>query len=103
MSNVQRFNQISNWVASEIVQQTVLKERVSLLEFFIRVAEESFAMQNFCTTLQIITGLQQSAIWRLKETWPLVNKNLKKVLRGSVFWGTRCSWLFRPSTSVRTR
>jgi hypothetical protein len=103
MSNVQRFNQISNWVASEIVQQTVLKERVGLLEFFIRVAEESFAMQNFCTTLQIITGLQQSAIWRLKDTWPLLNKNMKKVLRGRGFVEMLLMPIIRPLTSARTR
>lgn len=53
MANVQRFNQISNWVASEIVQCPSLKERVALLEFFIRVADESFSMQNFCTALQV--------------------------------------------------
>lgn len=42
--------------------------------------EECYVLQNYCSTLEIISGLEQTPVWRLKEVWSNVNPKLRKSL-----------------------
>lgn len=66
---IKRFNLVSTWVATEIVKQERLKERVMALKNFIRIAQEMRQMGNFNGVMEVVAGLQNSAIYRLKRTW----------------------------------
>jgi len=76
---VTRFNQVSNWVAMEIVTTPNLKKRTAVMKRFIMIAEKSVKLNSFNTALEIIAGLNMISIQRLKKTWKgLQSKTRKK-------------------------
>jgi len=77
---VERFNSVSYWVATEIVMQTDLKTRIQVLKKFIGVAERMKAIGNFNGVMEIIGGLNQLAVQRLKETWAQMPARLMTVV-----------------------
>jgi son of sevenless-like protein len=62
------------WVASEIVSAPILKQRVAVITFFIRVCEACKELNNFNTLMEILSGLDMTAIVRLKNTWESIPK-----------------------------
>lgn len=75
---IDRFNQFSSWVSYTIVREENLKKRASLILKFIKIAKELSSMNNFNGCFEIISGLQQSSIYRLKKTWEIVKKDTKE-------------------------
>jgi len=73
---VDRFNQVSYWVSSEVVMQTDLKKRQTLLKKFITIAEQMKEIGNFNGLMEIIGGLNSMPVHRLKSSWEQVPKNL---------------------------
>jgi son of sevenless-like protein len=69
---IEQFNSISNWVASEILRESSVKQRAVLLHRFIIIAEESRALRNYNAVMAILSGLQSAPIYRLKHTWSLL-------------------------------
>ncbi|OUM63031.1 hypothetical protein PIROE2DRAFT_30473, partial [Piromyces sp. E2] len=78
---IERFNDMSQWVASEILRTSSIDLRAKLIGKFIRIAQKCYRMNNFCTLNQIIYGLQNSYVERLKRTWEKVNSNEKSVFK----------------------
>ncbi|KNC98634.1 uncharacterized protein SPPG_06316 [Spizellomyces punctatus DAOM BR117] len=77
---VNGFNQVSYWIATEICTQPELKNRVKVVEKCIKVAYHCRALNNYNTLLAIISGLNLSAVSRLKSTWEAVDpKRLKQL------------------------
>eukprot|EP01113_Clastostelium_recurvatum_P035629 TRINITY_DN4990_c1_g1_i3.p1 TRINITY_DN4990_c1_g1~~TRINITY_DN4990_c1_g1_i3.p1 ORF type:complete len:716 (-),score=200.35 TRINITY_DN4990_c1_g1_i3:36-2183(-) len=70
---VKRFNLVSTWVATEIVRTEKLKLRYKVLCKFITIAMECRKLGNFNAVMEILAGLQNAAIYRLKHTWDKVN------------------------------
>jgi len=70
----ERFNTVSYWVATEIVMQTMLKDRVNTLKKFIIVAEHLRDMNNFNGVMEIIAGINMWSVTRLKNTWEQLPK-----------------------------
>jgi len=66
---VERFNSVSYWVATEIMMQTELKQRISVLKKFIDVAQRLKEMNNFNGVMEVIGGLNMFVVTRLKGTW----------------------------------
>jgi len=66
---VERFNKISFWVVTEIVNQHRLRERVHLIKKFISIAEYCKEINNLNGVMEIIAGLNMFAVQRLKNTW----------------------------------
>ena len=78
---VSNFNDVSNWVATEIVKQPQQQHRVLIIEVatslltekkFLEIADELEKLNNFNTLLEIIGGLNSSPVSRLKRTWEKV-------------------------------
>lgn len=69
---IERFNEVSNWVASEIVKQPQLFHRVVIIEKFIEVAQELQRLHNLNGLTAVIGGLNSSPVSRLKRTWAKV-------------------------------
>ncbi|GAM23342.1 hypothetical protein SAMD00019534_065170 [Acytostelium subglobosum LB1] len=66
---IRRFNAVSVWVATEIVRTEKLKERVGVVKRFIIIAQKCREMGNFNGCMEILSGLQNSAVYRLSKTW----------------------------------
>eukprot|EP00029_Vermamoeba_vermiformis_P013366 TRINITY_DN8278_c0_g1_i1.p1 TRINITY_DN8278_c0_g1~~TRINITY_DN8278_c0_g1_i1.p1 ORF type:complete len:867 (-),score=72.67 TRINITY_DN8278_c0_g1_i1:62-2662(-) len=71
---IEWFNKMTAWVASEIVSAPILKQRVAVITFFIRVCEACKELNNFNTLMEILSGLDMTAVVRLKTTWESIPK-----------------------------
>jgi len=69
---INRFNQVSLWVASEIVQVEDLKTRAIVLNRFIFIAQKCYELNNFNAVMEILSALNCSSVHRLKQTWDLL-------------------------------
>jgi len=63
------FNKISNWVYAEILMQEDSVMRVNTLKNFILIADHARKLNNFNSMMEIIAGIGNSSIHRLKRTW----------------------------------
>eukprot|EP00026_Physarum_polycephalum_P004383 Phypoly_transcript_04401.p1 GENE.Phypoly_transcript_04401~~Phypoly_transcript_04401.p1 ORF type:complete len:543 (+),score=73.34 Phypoly_transcript_04401:306-1934(+) len=69
VSAIKKFNEISYWVAAEIVFCANSKQRVTVVKRMIQIANKCLSFNNFNTVMEIIAGLHMSSIQRLKKTW----------------------------------
>ncbi|KAF2074404.1 hypothetical protein CYY_004300 [Polysphondylium violaceum] len=72
---INRANKFSFWVASQILWQDDLANRVKVIEKFILIAKYLRDMNNFNTPLAIFTGLNTASILRLKKTFAQLSPN----------------------------
>eukprot|EP01133_Synstelium_polycarpum_P017494 gene17494-20872_t len=66
---IRRFNAVSIWVATEVVRAEKLKDRVTVVKRFILIAQKCRDMGNFNGCMEILSGLQNSSVFRLSKTW----------------------------------
>eukprot|EP01117_Protostelium_nocturnum_P007328 TRINITY_DN2622_c0_g1_i1.p1 TRINITY_DN2622_c0_g1~~TRINITY_DN2622_c0_g1_i1.p1 ORF type:complete len:1183 (-),score=324.64 TRINITY_DN2622_c0_g1_i1:2249-5797(-) len=92
---IARANKISFWVASLIVWQNKISDRVKVIEKFIKIAEHLNKMCNFNSLIAIIAGLNVSAVSRLKFTWDAVEKSATETLK-------RLQSIFDPANSNKS-
>lgn len=69
---VSRFNLLINWIVSEILLTTSLKERRDVVTRFIHIAQHCHRLQNYSTLMQIVLALTSARISGLKKTWDIV-------------------------------
>lgn len=62
------------WVATTIIEVQDERKRPSVIEFWIKVAEKLAEMNNFLGVMEMIGGLGNNAVARLKKTWKNVSK-----------------------------
>lgn len=68
LSNLaERFNQVSRWVVTCIMIAKDTKEQILLVEKFIKIAKRLYEMNNYNSLMQIMSGLNNIAIQRLKQ------------------------------------
>eukprot|EP00004_Rigifila_ramosa_P020208 TRINITY_DN5232_c0_g1_i1.p1 TRINITY_DN5232_c0_g1~~TRINITY_DN5232_c0_g1_i1.p1 ORF type:complete len:1294 (+),score=320.90 TRINITY_DN5232_c0_g1_i1:317-3883(+) len=75
---IARFNDVSSWVATEIVSQSNLKTRTRTLRRFIKIAHALKELNNLNGAMAIITGLGMTSIHRLKKTWKGLEQKWEK-------------------------
>jgi hypothetical protein len=90
---IDRYNEISNWVATLVLIADSERKRVHAIKFFISVADELFRMQNFEVSSSVIGGLQAAPVDRLRATWSSVSASrmqryeaLRTVFSGKNNW-----------------
>jgi hypothetical protein len=71
---IEQFNEMSFWIQTEIVEQSSINDRVSIIEKFIEVLAELHTLNNFQTMFEIVGGLNSASVSRLKRTWGKVSK-----------------------------
>jgi len=69
---VERFNQTSYWVSTEIVTIADQKDRANAIKKFITIAEHLRELGNYNGVMEIIGGLNSFVVSRLQNTWALV-------------------------------
>ncbi|KAI8799443.1 ras guanine nucleotide exchange factor domain-containing protein [Cladochytrium replicatum] len=65
----ERANMIRNWVALEVCSQSKVKVRRKVIEKFISIAKACRGLNDFHTSLFIVSGLMSPAVGRLRKTW----------------------------------
>ncbi|ORY08252.1 ras GEF, partial [Basidiobolus meristosporus CBS 931.73] len=80
LAQIDRFNMMSQWVATEIVTLKSVEERARVIEKLIRIAMRCYQHRNYSTLLQMVLGLQSSSISRLTKTWSKVGSHEKRML-----------------------
>lgn len=73
---IERFNHVSQWIATEICTEESQKLRITKIKRFIDIGMKCLELKNFNGVMQIVTGLSSSAVIRLKSTW--ANISLKR-------------------------
>ncbi len=61
-----RFNQISYWVATEVLTKQDRKTQVKIIKKFIKTAYICYHLGNFNSMMEILSGLNNISISRLK-------------------------------------
>ncbi len=74
MRLINSFNTTTYWVASEIVNQSRLENRVAAMVKMIEIAERCEQIHNFQTLMEILVGLSMGPVSRLTQTWEAVPK-----------------------------
>lgn len=80
LAMIHRFNHVSRWVATSVVETENLKERVDVVVNFLEVLDECRRLNNFNGMMEIISGLQATSVYRLKFTWNEVPAKKKLIL-----------------------
>ncbi|KAH3670340.1 hypothetical protein WICMUC_004836 [Wickerhamomyces mucosus] len=78
--NLQSFisnsNDLTNFVSTQIVTHNDVKKRVTIIKYFVNVAEKCRQLNNFSSMTAIISALYSSPIHRLRKTWNSVPQNI---------------------------
>ncbi|KAJ5075568.1 ras guanine nucleotide exchange factor i-related [Anaeramoeba ignava] len=69
LAMIQRFNDLSGWVSTTIINCDKLKHRVRVLTRFLKILEFCRQLNNFNAVMALLAGFNSSAIYRLKFTW----------------------------------
>eukprot|EP01130_Rhizamoeba_saxonica_P018825 TRINITY_DN9567_c0_g1_i1.p1 TRINITY_DN9567_c0_g1~~TRINITY_DN9567_c0_g1_i1.p1 ORF type:complete len:524 (+),score=93.20 TRINITY_DN9567_c0_g1_i1:356-1927(+) len=71
------FNRISHWVATEICKVFDKKERASVVDKFIDIAMYCNQFHNYNGVMEILGGLTNPAVFRMKSTFKYVRNKLE--------------------------
>ncbi|THC92967.1 hypothetical protein EYZ11_007558 [Aspergillus tanneri] len=73
-------NQLTNWVAEMILNQSDVKKRVVVIKHFVNVADKCRALNNYSTLTSIISALGTAPIHRLGRTWAQASGRTSTIL-----------------------
>eukprot|EP01087_Luapelamoeba_hula_P007536 TRINITY_DN1845_c0_g2_i5.p1 TRINITY_DN1845_c0_g2~~TRINITY_DN1845_c0_g2_i5.p1 ORF type:complete len:830 (+),score=177.60 TRINITY_DN1845_c0_g2_i5:734-3223(+) len=72
LAYINRFNMISQWIQTQIVQTSNIETRADLIGRFIQMGKEFLRLHNFQDMMVVNAALNNAAISRLKASWALV-------------------------------
>eukprot|EP01125_Pyxidicula_operculata_P001244 TRINITY_DN1115_c2_g1_i2.p1 TRINITY_DN1115_c2_g1~~TRINITY_DN1115_c2_g1_i2.p1 ORF type:complete len:1268 (-),score=402.69 TRINITY_DN1115_c2_g1_i2:241-4044(-) len=78
---IQRFNRISGWSTEYVLNWSTPQQRGYILSKLIDIAYECVKLKNFETVVQIVSGIENAAISRLKLTWQHVSPQSQQKLK----------------------
>jgi son of sevenless len=68
-ASIDRFNAVSQWVGTLVLQQPRVVDRQIMVTRLIDVADECRRLQNFNALMAIVCSLSMASVDRLKRTW----------------------------------
>jgi len=84
IENLEKFSNLVNketlWVVSEIVGESNISKRVRMVKHFLKIAKQCKEAQNYNSMFAIVSGLNHTAVSRLKQTWERVPEKYSKLL-----------------------
>jgi hypothetical protein len=76
---IRHFNYVASWVATEVVKPLTLKDRARTLARFIDVAYAAKEIGNYNSVMEIMSGLGNAGIFRLKAAWEEIPARSKQL------------------------
>merc|ERR1712100_687154 len=73
-------NRVSAWVSTTVVGEPEVRKRAMVVEFMIKISVALRELHNFNGLMEVLAGLQSSAVSRLKKTFEHVSPVLRKRL-----------------------
>jgi len=70
-----RFDMVAQWVATEIVMAHQPRQRVSIIEKFIALAQKFLDLRNFNSLQEILAGLNRGSVARMKKAWEGISQS----------------------------
>ncbi|KAJ6231325.1 ras guanine nucleotide exchange factor a [Anaeramoeba flamelloides] len=77
---INKFNEYGSYIATQIVHQESLKDRVKMYSRFLKIGKFLLEMNNYDYLMATVAGYTNSAVKRLKLTIAEVPKNVSKYL-----------------------
>ncbi|KAJ6248620.1 ras guanine nucleotide exchange factor i-related [Anaeramoeba flamelloides] len=78
---IHRFNEVSAWVVTTILKHERVRERARIIMSFCKIAEYLRSLNNYNGVMAIVSGFENSAIWRLKYTFEEVPKRNHEIIQ----------------------
>ncbi|KAJ6232182.1 ras guanine nucleotide exchange factor i-related [Anaeramoeba flamelloides] len=78
---IHRFNEVSSWVVTTILKSERVRERARIIVRFCKLAEYLRSLNNYNGVMSVISGFENSAIWRLKYTFEEVPKRNLEIIQ----------------------
>jgi len=78
---ITHFNTIGGFVATQIVQNKKLSDRVKVIKKFIKIMQKCKEYNNFNALQEILAAFSQSSVYRLKKTWAKFEKTEKELFK----------------------
>jgi CRP-like cAMP-binding protein len=66
------FNQMSRWVQTAVLSEATVTARAAVIGRCIEIGEKLLALNNFNALMEILSALNNSAVFRLKRSWFLL-------------------------------
>jgi son of sevenless-like protein len=73
-------NQVTTWVSDEILSQSEVKKRSTIIKYWVNVADKCRSFNNFNTCMAILSAFDNSAVGRLKRTWEMVGARTNHIV-----------------------
>ncbi|XP_041099414.1 ral guanine nucleotide dissociation stimulator-like 1 isoform X1 [Polyodon spathula] len=92
-ATISQFNSVTNCVISTLLREPAPPAvRASVIEKWIRVAQECRALKNLSSLRAILSALQSNSIFRLKKTWAAVSRESLAIFEqlSEMFPGENC-------------
>jgi son of sevenless-like protein len=77
---IQHFNEISSWIATAILNEKKLRDRVKVMENIVKIAQHARELNNFHLLTAIISGINGAPVNRLRWTKEKLQKRTKQIL-----------------------
>ena len=77
---IQRFEHLTEWIATQIVRQRSMEDRVLVYEWAVELAAELHTLDNFHGSYAVFTALSSAAVSRLKQTRALLSPKRQQTL-----------------------
>jgi len=74
---VKRFNEMGYWVATQILTAPTTKQQSKIMRRYIKIAYRLHEIHNYNSMMQILSGLQNLSVVRLKQAWKGVKNSAK--------------------------
>lgn len=74
VSAIDFFKKVAGMVTKEVLLPSRSTERASVIKYFLKVAEALKEMKNYHSLLAVLAGLQSPAVYRLRDTWLLLDE-----------------------------
>jgi len=68
LAMISRFNRMSYFVATTVLNEKSVTKRTKIVRYFLLVMDALLEINNFNGLMEIMTGLQNTAVFRLKKT-----------------------------------
>eukprot|EP01103_Thecamoeba_quadrilineata_P013308 TRINITY_DN3658_c0_g1_i2.p1 TRINITY_DN3658_c0_g1~~TRINITY_DN3658_c0_g1_i2.p1 ORF type:complete len:428 (+),score=38.72 TRINITY_DN3658_c0_g1_i2:47-1330(+) len=75
-----RFNTVSFWVVTEIVMAKDIDRRTEITKRFISLAEKCHELGNYNTLMEILSGINNVSVQRLKKMWSRIQVKYTQIL-----------------------